>query len=215
MSAGDVSKNDRNNKTPMSERLKSDKNKNWENNTKNELYSHGSSKNKLEENSQAAAVKFAQKSDLSIEKNEKNQVNKNEQGFLPVLKNTNFLALWGGQVFCQLADKVYLVLMIALINSQFQSEGSSISGWVSALMMTFTIPAVLFGSIAGVFVDRWAKKQVLVSSNIWRGILVLAIVPLLWLAKDWQSINNIPAGFLLILAVTFLVSTLTQFLRTS
>ena len=53
MSAGDVSKNDRNNKTPMSEILKSDAKKNWENKTKDELYSHNSSKNKLEENSQA------------------------------------------------------------------------------------------------------------------------------------------------------------------
>ncbi|MEO0841792.1 MAG: MFS transporter [Cyanobacteria bacterium J06643_5] len=209
MSAGDVSKNDKNNKTPMSEILKSDPNKHWENKNKDELYSHSNSSNQLENNSQAAAMKFADKSD-SLEKNQVN-TDKTQQGFLPVLKNTNFLALWAGQVFCQLADKVYLVLMIALINTQFQSQGSSISGWVSALMMTFTIPAVLFGSLAGVFVDRWVKKQVLVSTNIWRGILVLGIVPLLWFARDWQGIGNIPAGFFIILAVTFLVSTLTQF----
>jgi len=55
------------------------------------------------------------------------------------------------------------------------------------------------------------KKTVLVSTNIWRGILVLAIVPLLWLAKNWHSIGDIPPGFLIILGVTFLVSTLTQF----
>jgi MFS family permease len=132
-------------------------------------------------------------------------------GFFPVLKNPNFLALWGGQVFCQLADKVYLVLMIALINSEFQQSDQSISGWVSALMMTFTIPAVLFGSVAGVFVDRWSKKAVLVASNIWRGILVLAIPLLLWLTHDWQPVGVLPVGFLMILAVTFLVSTLTQF----
>nr|WP_144051086.1 MFS transporter [Calothrix sp. PCC 6303] len=134
-----------------------------------------------------------------------------KQGFLPVLKNSNFLALWGGQVFCQLADKVYLVLMIALINTQFQTGESSIGGWVSALMMAFTIPAVLFGSLAGVFVDRWSKKTVLVSTNIFRGILVLAIPPLLWFTHDWQPVGVLPVGFLIILGVTFLVSTLTQF----
>lgn len=133
------------------------------------------------------------------------------QGFLPVLKNPNFLALWGGQVFSQLADKVYLVLMIALINTQFQGSNQSISGWVSALMMAFTIPAVLFGSVAGVFVDRWSKKAVLVATNIWRGILVLSIPFLLWLTHDWQPIGVLPVGFLIILGVTFLVSTLTQF----
>ena len=137
--------------------------------------------------------------------------NNQQVGFLPVLKNPNFLALWAGQVFCQLADKVYLVLMIALINSQFQASDQSISGWVSALMMAFTIPAVLFGSVAGVFVDRWSKKVVLVASNIWRGILVLLIPSLLWLTHDWQPVGVLPVGFLIILGVTFLVSTLTQF----
>ena len=137
--------------------------------------------------------------------------NNQQAGFLPVLKNPNFLALWAGQVFCQLADKVYLVLMIALINSQFQASDQSISGWVSALMIAFTIPAVLFGSVAGVFVDRWSKKVVLVASNIWRGILVLLIPTLLWLTHDWQPIGVLPVGFLIILGVTFLVSTLTQF----
>ncbi|MFM6308991.1 MAG: MFS transporter, partial [Dolichospermum sp.] len=38
-----------------------------------------------------------------------NSENHQQSGFLPVLKNQNFLALWAGQVFCQLADKVYLV----------------------------------------------------------------------------------------------------------
>ncbi|MBH8562000.1 MFS transporter [Nostoc sp. CENA67] len=137
--------------------------------------------------------------------------NVKQYGFLPVLKNPNFLALWGGQVFCQLADKVYLVLMIALINTQFQGSNQSISGWVSALMMAFTIPAVLFGSLAGVFVDRWSKKAVLVATNAWRGILVLAIPFLLWLTHDWQPIGMLPVGFVIILGVTFLVSTLTQF----
>jgi MFS family permease len=137
--------------------------------------------------------------------------NQDNQGFGAVFKNPNFLALWGGQIFCQLADKVYLVLMIALINSEFQGSNQSISGWVSALMMAFTIPAVLFGSVAGVFVDRWSKKTVLVATNAWRGILVLVIPLLLWLTHDWQPIGVIPVGFAIILAVTFLVSTLTQF----
>jgi predicted MFS family arabinose efflux permease len=134
-----------------------------------------------------------------------------ERGFWPVLKNPNFLALWGGQVFCQLADKVYLVLMIALINSHFQMGDRTISAWVSALMMAFTIPAVLFGSLAGAFVDRWSKKIVLVGTNIWRGILVLIIPLLLWLTQNWQPIGVLPVGFVIILGVTFLVSTLTQF----
>jgi MFS family permease len=134
-----------------------------------------------------------------------------EQGFLPVLRNRNFLSLWSGQVFSQLADKVYLVLMIALIDTHFHSGSQTISAWVSAIMIAFTIPAVLFGSLAGVFVDRWSKKAVLVATNLLRGGLVIALPLLLWLAQGWGSIAGLPAGFCLLLLVTFLVSTLTQF----
>ncbi|HEY9809125.1 MAG TPA: MFS transporter [Halomicronema sp.] len=133
-----------------------------------------------------------------------------EEGFGPVLKNRNFLALWSGQVFSQLADKVYLVLMIALIATRFQASGQTISSWVSAIMIAFTIPAVLLGSLAGAFVDRWHKKAVLVATNLLRGFLVLSLPVLLWLC-DGKQLGALPLGFCAMLVVTFLVSTLTQF----
>ncbi len=134
-----------------------------------------------------------------------------ELGFLPVLRNRNFLTLWSGQVFSQLADKVYLVLMIALISGHFQTGNQSISGWVSAIMMAFTIPAVLFGSVAGVFVDRWPKKEVLVGTNLLRGILVLVIPLLLGVTQGWAPLAGLPVGFGILLGLSFLISTLTQF----
>ncbi len=133
-----------------------------------------------------------------------------QPGFFTVLKNRNFVTLWSGQIFSQLADKVYVVLMIAIIESQFQSENQSISAWVSAILIANTIPAVLFGSLAGVFVDRWHKKEVLVFTNLLRGGLVLVVPFLLWLTKG-QIFVNLPLGFEILLAVTFMVSTLGQF----
>lgn len=133
------------------------------------------------------------------------------QGFAPVLRNPRFLILWGGQIFSQLADKFYLVLMVALIESHFKAANQSISGWVSAIMITYTIPAVLFGLLAGVYVDRWSKKVVLVISNLLRGCLVLSIPFLFWLFQKQTWWLDLPTGFLILLAVTFLVSTLTQF----
>ena len=132
-------------------------------------------------------------------------------GFWPVLQNRNFLTLWGGQVFSQLADKVYLVLMIAIIASQYEVPGQTISGWVSAVLIAFTIPAVLFGSLAGVYVDRWLKQPVLVLTNLLRGALVILLPLGLWLSHDWGAIAGIPLSFCLLLVITFLVSTLTQF----
>lgn len=135
---------------------------------------------------------------------------KRKEGFLPVLKNRNFLTLWSGQVFSQLADKIYLVLTIAIITSYFQEADRNISVWVSGVTIAFTIPAVLFGAGAGVYVDRWSKKTVLVSTNLVRGGLVLTLPLLLWVSRGIE-VRQLPLGFCLMLVVTFLVSTLTQF----
>jgi predicted MFS family arabinose efflux permease len=50
-----------------------------------------------------------------------------------------------------------------------------------------------------------------VATNILRGILVLAVPTLLWITKGWAPIYNLPVGFYVLLGITFLVSTLTQF----
>jgi predicted MFS family arabinose efflux permease len=134
------------------------------------------------------------------------------QGFGPILRNSRFLTLWGGQVFSQLADKIYQVLMVAVLESHFTAPGESISGsLLSAIYIANTIPAVLFGSLAGVYVDRWLKKGVLVFSNLIRGGLVLALPVLLWLFQSKQGWMGLSFEFWVLLSVTFLVSTLTQF----
>lgn len=136
---------------------------------------------------------------------------KDSPGFASVLRNRNFLVLWSGQIFSQLADKIYLVLMIALIAEYFHHGGQGIGGWVSAIMIASTIPAILFGSLAGVYVDRWSKKRVLVVTNLLRGGLVLSLPLALWLGEDGMVWEHIPLNFWFLLGITFFVSTLTQF----
>ena len=118
-------------------------------------------------------------------------------GFRALLKNRDFMLLWIGQLFSQLADKVFLVLTIALLENYPLAAGMEDTRR-SDLFMTFTLPAILFGSAGGIFVDRLPKKPILVGSDLVRGILTL-IIPLL------------PKEFLLLLLVTFVISTVTQF----
>ena len=146
----------------------------------------------------------------SLDDRAKSDPKPSSQGFVPVLKNSQFLILWSGQIFSQLADKVYLVMTIAIIANQFQLPNQPISKWVSPIMIAFTIPAVLFGSLAGVYVDRWNKKPVLVVSNLIRGALVLTLPPLLLISQG-KVFTAVPLGFALMLGVTFFVSTFTQF----
>lgn len=98
-------------------------------------------------------------------------------GFFALLQNQRFLNLWSGQVVSQIADKVFFVLLIALLVN-YRPIPALANSMRAAIMIAFTLPAILFGSAAGIFVDRWSKKQVLVVCNLLRGLLVLAI-PLL------------------------------------
>ncbi|HEY9872281.1 MAG TPA: MFS transporter [Candidatus Obscuribacterales bacterium] len=118
-------------------------------------------------------------------------------GFRALLKNRPFLMLWSGQVLSQVADKVLFILLIELLVN-YQPPVALKNSMRSALMIAVTLPAVLFGSAAGIFVDRFDKRQILWISNMMRGLLVLSI-PLL------------PKEFLILLAIGFLESILTQF----
>lgn len=119
-------------------------------------------------------------------------------GFGALLKNRGFMLLWIGQLVSQLGDKVFFVLMIALLEFYPPPEGLAENSMYSTLMIVFTIPAILFGSAGGIFVDRLPKKLIMVGSDVVRGLLTL-MIPLL------------PREFLILLIITFAISTVTQF----
>ncbi|MBW4563688.1 MAG: MFS transporter [Mojavia pulchra JT2-VF2] len=119
-------------------------------------------------------------------------------GFGALLKNRNFMLLWIGQLVSQLADKVFFVLMIALLEHYPPLPGLADSSMHSTLMLVFTIPAILFGSAGGIFVDRLPKKLIMVGSDVVRGLLTL-LIPFL------------PREFLFLLILVFAISTVTQF----
>jgi MFS family permease len=117
-------------------------------------------------------------------------------GFKALLKNRSFLFLWTGQVLSQVADKVLIVMSIALL-SNYNVPVKYAASSSSYLMIATTIPAILFGAAAGIFVDRYPKKKIMVLADIIRGAMIL-LLPIL------------PREFLVLLIITFAISTVTQ-----
>jgi MFS family permease len=117
-------------------------------------------------------------------------------GFRALLKNRAFLLLWTAQILSQIADKILFVLLIGLI-ARYPSMWVAPNSTRSVLMIAYTLPAVMFGSAAGIFVDRFPKKFILNLSNLIQASLLL-ILP--WLPKQ----------FLSLLLITFLISGLAQ-----
>ncbi|NDJ25643.1 MFS transporter [Nostoc sp. B(2019)] len=118
-------------------------------------------------------------------------------GFGTLLKNRSFMLLWIGQLVSQLGDKVFFVLLVALLENYPHPPGAENSMY-STLMVAFTVPAILFGSAGGVFVDRFPKKLIMVGSDVVRGLMTLAI-------------PFFPKEFIVLLIFAFVISSVTQF----
>jgi len=97
-------------------------------------------------------------------------------------KNRDFTYLWMAQVVSLLGDWFNTIALSALV-ARF-TDGSGIA--ISAFLMARFLPPLIVGPFAGVLVDRFDRKMILIYSNILRTAIVLmflfATTPdLLWL----------------------------------
>jgi len=147
-----------------------------------------------------------------------------------VLALPEFRKLWLGQLFSQLADKFYIVLMVFLIaqywvssappssgaiaeaagafNFELESRAQLITLLATGIYVANTIPAMVLGLVAGVWADRWPKRNVMVASNALRAGLALLIPLCLLDGPQWLGLSW---GYWALLVITFCESVLTQF----
>lgn len=118
-------------------------------------------------------------------------------GFLTLLRKKNFLLLWLAQLLSMTVLNASNYALIILIT---QVTGSTTL--IGLAIILFSLPAVLFGAPAGVFVDRRNKRWVLLASNCLRAVALLGFVVSLLIDRT----RLLPAYLL-----TFLVSAIGQF----
>jgi MFS family permease len=90
---------------------------------------------------------------------------------LTTLRQRNFFFLWFAGLISFTGN---WMLGIAIPVTVYERTQSTFA--VSLVMMSIALPRVLFGSVAGVFVDRWERKRTMVIANL---LLLLSILPLL------------------------------------
>jgi len=117
--------------------------------------------------------------------------------FRSVLKNRSFLLLWLAQLLSQIAFNAANYGVIAIVTVVTHS-----TIMVGLAIISFTLPAVLFSLLAGVYVDYLDKRLVLWVSNASRAVATALIV----LALLWNPHTVIPLYFL-----AFVISVISQF----
>jgi MFS family permease len=120
-----------------------------------------------------------------------------QRGFKSLFKNRNFLLLWLAQLISMTILNASNYAIIVLIEEITHS-----TTLIALAIICFSIPAVIIGAPAGVFVDHRNKRRVLFYSNILRAIATFGFVISLLINR-----NELITIFLL----TFLISSIGQF----
>lgn len=90
--------------------------------------------------------------------------------FRSALSNRGFRTLWTSQAISNLGDSVHEIALIWIV---YEVTGNP--ALMSATVVASLLPMVLTSLPAGVFVDRWDRKRLLVGTTFLRGIAVLCI----------------------------------------
>lgn len=126
------------------------------------------------------------------------------QGIVPVLRNANFLKLWVAQILSLLGLQSLLLLAVILIEEVTRSSIQT-----AGAIVAFSLPAVIFGPIAGAVLDRFSKKTILVVSNAARvaSQAALAVVAYFGLNRAMDPLLFVGLVYLII----FITSAIGQF----
>jgi len=117
----------------------------------------------------------------------------NFSAYLDVFRNINFTKLWISQITSQLTN---YILSFAILIKVFQATNSTLS--VSVIIGAFGLATVIFGSLGGVYADRFDRKWLLTITNFLQaGSIALYFV--------------LGGAFWSLVLITFLYSSLNQF----
>jgi MFS family permease len=90
---------------------------------------------------------------------------------LRVLRQRNFALLWFGGFVSNLGD---FVLFVGLPYEIYRLTNSTLA--TAGMVLAFLVPEILLGSIAGVYVDRWDRRRLMVVVNLLQAVVLLPLL---------------------------------------
>lgn len=92
-------------------------------------------------------------------------------GIRDLLRIRDFRLLWVGQVISNFGDSLTSLAVLLLINKV--TGGSATAVALGAIMQA--LPYITIGLLAGVYVDRFDRKRIMIISDVLRGVFVLGL----------------------------------------
>jgi MFS family permease len=88
-----------------------------------------------------------------------------------VLQNREFRLLWLAQIVSSFGDALTGLTLLILVNALTGSTAA-----IATLTILLAIPTVTLGLIAGVYVDRFDRKRIMLVSDAARAVLVIGLI---------------------------------------
>jgi MFS family permease len=95
-------------------------------------------------------------------------------------RNKNYRYTWTGQVVSEVGDHFN---NIAVFSLALANTGSGLV--VALILIARAIPAVMAGPIAGVLLDRWDRKKLMIASDLTRAAIALGFVFAIPPGRTW------------------------------
>ncbi len=90
---------------------------------------------------------------------------------LRLLRQRDYGLLWFGGFVSQLGD---FVLFVGLPYEIYRLTGSTLA--MAGMSLAFWVPNILLGSVAGVYVDRWDRRRLMVAVNLIQALIILPLL---------------------------------------
>jgi CRP-like cAMP-binding protein/Na+/melibiose symporter-like transporter len=97
-----------------------------------------------------------------------------------IVRNRRFRLMWSAQIVSSVGDSLIDVAAALVV---YRATGSALA--VGLVFVATAAPALIVGLVAGVFVDRFDRKRIMIACEVLRGAAVLAIPFLVTLGIGW------------------------------
>src|SRR5680860_655335 len=100
------------------------------------------------------------------------------RSYARVIRSPSYFPLWLSQLVSSFGDTLHYIALVILV---YQMTGQGVA--VAILVAAEVVPVLLLGPVAGVVIDRFNRKSILIGADILRAILALSLV---WPQGTWH-----------------------------
>lgn len=101
------------------------------------------------------------------------------RSYAEVARSPSYFPLWLSQLVSGFGDTLHYITLVVLVY-QLTGQGAA----VAVLVAAEVLPVLLLGPVAGVVIDRFSRKSVLIAADLARALLVLSLV---WPQNAWHA----------------------------